>query len=166
MFLSGGAGVGKSFLFTAITEYPRRILRYPSHTLGNPSLLVTASTGKAANNVNGITLLSAFNLPVKSGLKSYDYQKPIHQTLHKLRNKYQYLEVLIIDEISIIGKETFKDLDIDLKNIKQNLLPFGGVSLLLAGDFLQIPPVNQKSLFMKPSKGSYKSFNGWLWENF
>ena len=44
----------------------------------------------------------------------------------------------------------------------QNLLPFGGVSLLLVGDFLQLPPVNQKSVFMKPRKRSYKSFNGWL----
>ena len=48
------------------------------------------------------------------------------------------------------------------------MLQFGGVSftLLLVGDFLQLPPVNQKSVFMKPSKGSYKSFNGWLWEKF
>ena len=53
-----------------------------------------------------------------------------------------------------------------MKNIKQNLLPFGGVFLLLVGDFLQLPPVNQKSVFMKPSKVSYKLFNGWLWEKF
>ena len=48
------------------------------------------------------------------------------------------------------------------------MLQFGGVSftLLLVGDFLQLPPVNQKSVFMKPSKGSYKSFNGWLREKF
>ena len=61
----------------------------------------------------------------------------------------------------MIGRETFKDLDIALKNIKQNLLLFGGASLLLVGDLLQLSPVNQKSVFMKPSKGSYKSFNGW-----
>ena len=56
----------------------------------------------------------------------------------------------------MIGRETFKDLDIALRNVKQNLLPFGGVSLVLVGDFLQLPLVNQKSMFMKPSKGSYK----------
>ena len=66
----------------------------------------------------------------------------------------------------MIVRETFENLDIALKKIKQNFLPFGGVSFLLVGDFLQLPPVNQKSLFMKPSKGSYKSFNGWLWEKF
>ena len=160
MFLSVGAGVGKSFLVTAITKYLKRILRYPRQSLANPSVLVTASTGKAASNVSGIPLHSAFNLPVKSGLKSCHYQKPSDKTLHKLRNRYQYLKVLIIDEISMIGRETFEDLDLALKNIRQNVLQLGGVSLLLVGDVLQYPPVNQKSVFMKPSKGSYKSFNG------
>ena len=70
IFLSGGAGVGKSFLVTAITECLRRVLRYTSQNLDNLSVLVTVSTGKAATNVNGIILHSAFNLPVKSGLKS------------------------------------------------------------------------------------------------
>ena len=82
------------------------------------------------------------------------------------RNKYQYLIFLIIDEISMIGRETFGHLDLVLKAIMQNSSPFGGVSLLVVGDFLQLPPVNQKGVFMKPSKGSYRSFNGWLWEKF
>ena len=60
-----------------------------------------------------------------------------------LRNKYQHLKVLIIDEISVIGRETFGHLDLVLKAIMQNLSPFGGVSLLVVGDFLQLPPGNQ-----------------------
>ena len=44
--------------------------------------------------------------------------------------------------------------------------PFGGVSLLVVGDFSHLPPVNQKGVFMKPSKGSYRSFNEWLREKF
>ena len=127
---------------------------------------MTAFTEKAATGINGITLHSAFHLPVKSGLKSHEYKKPSDETLHMLRNKYQYLKVLIIDEISMIGRETFGHLDLVLKAIMQNSSPFGGVSLLVVGDFLQFPPVNQKGMFMKPSKGSYRSFNGWLWEKF
>ena len=73
----------------------------------------------------------AFHLPVKSGLKSYEHKKPSDETLHMLRNKYQYLKVLIIDEISMIGRETFGHLDLVLKAIMQNSSPFGGVSLLL-----------------------------------
>ena len=48
----------------------------------------------------------------------------------------------------------------------QNSSPFGGVSLLVVVDFLQLPPVNQKGVFMRPSKGSYRSFSEWLWEKF
>ena len=61
----------------------------------------------------------------------------------------------------MIERETFEDLDLALKNIKQNLLQFRGVSFLLVGDFLELLPVNQKSVFMKPSKGSY-NFMNWL----
>ena len=43
---------------------------------------------------------------------------------------------------------------------------FAGVSMLVVGDFFELPPGNQKSLFTKPSKGSFRSFNGPLWETF
>ena len=128
---------------------------------------MTASTGKAATGISGITLHCAFYLPVKSGLNSYKYKKSSDETLDMLRNtKYQYLKVMIIDEISVIGRETFGHLDLVLKAIMQNSSPFGGVSLLVVGDFLQLPLVKQKGLFMKPCKGSYRSFSGWLWEKF
>ena len=71
-----------------------------------------ASTGKAATGLNDITLHSAFYLTVKSGLKSYEYKKPNDEILHMLRNKYQYLKVLIIGEISMIGRETFRHFDL------------------------------------------------------
>ena len=117
IFLSGGAGIRKSFLIKAITEYLKRVLRYPNQNLDQPSVLVTASAGKAATGINGITLHSAFHLPVKSGLESYEYKKPSDETLRMLRNKYQYLKVLIIDEISIIGRETFGHLHLALKAV-------------------------------------------------
>ena len=66
----------------------------------------------------------------------------------------------------MIGRETFRHLDLALKAIMQNALPFGGVSLLVVGDFLQLPPVSQKGVLMKVKKGSYSSFNGWIWEDF
>ena len=68
-------------MVTLITEYLIRILRYPSQNLDNPSVLATASTGEAATYVNGITLDSVFNLPVKSGLKFCGYQKPSDKEL-------------------------------------------------------------------------------------
>ena len=134
IFLSGGAGVGKSFLIKAITEYLKRVLRYPNQNLDQPSVLATESTGKAATGINGITLHSAFHHHVKSGFKSYEYRQPSNKTLHMLRNKYQYLKVLIIDEISVIGRETFVHLDLALKAVRQSLSPFSGVSLLVLGE--------------------------------
>ena len=116
---------------------------------------MTASTGKVAAGVHDFTLRSAFHLPVKSGMKSYKYKKPSDKTLI-MRNKYQYLKVLIIDEISMIGRETFGHLDVALKAIIQNLLPF----VTICYQFL--PPVNQKGVFMKSSNRSYSSFNEWL----
>ena len=61
-------------------------------------------------------------------------------------------------------RETFVHLDVALKAIRQNLLPFVGFSLLVVGDFLQLPHFNQKVVFIKPIKGSYWSFSRWLWE--
>ena len=91
-FKYGVAGVGKSFLIKAITEYLKWVLRCPNQNLDQPSVLVTVSTGKVATGTNGIILHSAFHLLVKSGLKSYEYKKPNDETLHILRNKYQYLK--------------------------------------------------------------------------
>ena len=105
---------------------------------------MTASTGKAATGINDITLHSAFHLPVKSGLKSYEYKKLSDETLHMFKNKYQYLKVLIIDEISVIGRETFGHLDLALKAVMQNSSPFSGVSLLVVGDFLQLHRLTKK----------------------
>ena len=87
IFLSGGAGVGKSFLKTAISEYLKIILRYPNQNLDQPSVLVTASTGKAASGDHVITLHYVFYLPFKSGLKSYGYKKRSDETLHMSRNR-------------------------------------------------------------------------------
>ena len=47
---------------------------------------MTASTGKVAKGINGVTWHSAFHLPVKSGLKPFEYKKPSDETLHMLRN--------------------------------------------------------------------------------
>ena len=70
------------------------------------------------------------------GLKYYGYNKPSDKTLHTLRKKYQDLKNLIIDEISVTGKEAFEHLDLALKGIMQNSLLFWGVSLIVIVDFI------------------------------
>ena len=165
VFLSGGAGVGKSFLINIITEYLRRMLRYPSQALDQQSVLVTASTGKAATNVNGTTLHSAFQLQIRISGRPFHYIKAGNERLHILRNKYRFLKVLIIDEISMVGNETFHHLDLRLQDIMDNKLPFGGISVLVVGDLLQLNPVKQQGVFMLPNKGTYEAFQGSVWRN-
>ena len=166
IFLSGGGGVGKSFLVHVITEYLKRVLKYPNQMISQPSVLVTASTGKAATCVNGTTLHSAFHLPIKNAYNQFGYVKPSDKTLHEMRNKYKYLKVLLIDEISMTGRDTFKYLDLTLQYIMQNSLQFGGVSLMVIGDLLQLPPVKQPGIFMNVRKGTYEAFHESLWKKF
>ena len=144
IFLNVGADLRKNFLIKSITEYLKRVLLYPNQNHDQPSVLVTASIRKIATYINGITLHSVFHLSVKSRLTSNEYKKPSDKIFHMFRDKYQSLKVLIIDEISMIGKETFGHSDLALKAIKENWSPFGGVSLLVVGHLLQRPLVNQK----------------------
>ena len=79
-------------IFLNVLRYPIiRNLRHPNQNLNQPSFLMTASTGKGATGISGVTLHFTFHLPVKSGLKFCDYKKPSDGTLHMLRNKYHYL---------------------------------------------------------------------------
>ena len=159
-YLGGGAGVGKSFLAKVIIEYLKRSLRYPGQTLDEPSVLVTASTGKAATGINGTTMHSAFHLPVKT----FTYRKPRDEVLHEMRNKYKYLKVLVTDEISMTGDDTFKHLNLALQLIKENSLPFGGISVMTIGDFLQLPPVKQNAIYVNAKEGTYEALSGSLWQ--
>ena len=68
MFLSGGAGIGKSFFVNLVTECLKKTLKYAGRNCDDhPSVVVTVSIGKAATNINGTTLHSAFSLPLREG---------------------------------------------------------------------------------------------------
>ena len=66
----------------------------------------------------------------------------------------------------MLGNQTFEHVDLSLQDIKATIKVFGDISLLLSGDLLQLPPVQQQQIFMKHKKGSYKAFQGSLWEEF
>lgn len=142
IFLSGGAGVGKTFLVNVIIEY--------QNSDEEPSIAITASTGKAACNINGTTVHSAFKLP-RHGPNQRPKEKFKGKELQDLQRKYKNLKVLIIDEISMVGKLTFRDLNKFLRQIKNSNQDFGGVSVLLVGDLFQLPPVKQSTIFQNPS---------------
>ena len=159
IFLSVDACVEKRFLVKTITEYLTKILKYHSQSLDQPSVLATSSTRKAATNVNGTTLHSAFHLLVKQGF----YVQPGAKVLHILRSRYAYLRILLIDELSMTRLDNFNRLNKALQVIKQNTLLFGGISLLVIGDFLQLPTLKELHIFAERKKGTYKALFGFLW---
>lgn len=134
VFITGPAGTGKSFL-----------LNYLKDEYKTKSLHITASTGIAAINVGGQTLhswagLGLGNLPINETLRNILSVKGTH-----LRKKLRSAKILAIDEISMISAEIFDMLNNLLKVIRQNERPFGGIQLILFGDFLQLPPVNREN---------------------
>ncbi|MDD2840607.1 MAG: PIF1 family ATP-dependent DNA helicase [Rickettsiales bacterium] len=134
VFITGPAGTGKSFL-----------LNYLKDEYKTKSLHITASTGIAAINVSGQTLhswagLGLGNLPLNETLRNILSTKGIH-----LRKKLRSAKMLAIDEISMISAEIFDMLNNLLKAVRQNNLPFGGLQLILFGDFLQLPPINKEN---------------------
>ena len=134
VFITGPAGTGKSYLLNYIKEEYKK-----------NSLHITASTGIAAINVGGQTLhswagLGLGNLPINEILRNILSVKGTH-----LRKKLRNAKMLAIDEISMISADIFDMLNNLLKVVRQNNAPFGGIQLILFGDFLQLPPVNKES---------------------
>ncbi|XP_070548914.1 uncharacterized protein [Ptychodera flava] len=146
MFLTGGAGTGKSHLIKAVYYEASRIL---ARILPNPddvSVLLTAPTGVAAFNINANTIHSTFSIAIDAQLP---YQPLGDEKINTLRSKLGSLHVLIIDEISMVDKKLLGYVHGRLRQIKQtgDQLPFGGVAVIGVGDFYQLPPVKGKALY-------------------
>ena len=142
-FVSGGAGVGKSMLIRCLYE---SLIRYFDKIPGaNPDMekvLLVAPTGKAAFNIGGLTLHSAFSLPVNqfSG-EMPDLNANVCNTL---RTRLIQLKLLIIDEVSMVGSKMLKQLNERLMQIMDSNQHFGGVSIICVGDFHQLKPVGDR----------------------
>ncbi|XP_002733238.1 uncharacterized protein LOC100378309, partial [Saccoglossus kowalevskii] len=148
MFLSGGAGTGKSHLIKAIYYEASRIL---AHTVPRPddiSVLLTAPTGVAAFNIDALTIHSTFAIAVDAKLP---YQPLGEEKINTIRSKLANLQILIIDEISMVDKRLLVYVHGRLRQIKQtgDYSPFGNVSVIAVGDFYQLAPVKGKALFVE-----------------
>ena len=132
MIINGEAGTGKSFLITALKN------------LLQDKCCITATTGKAAHNVNGITIHSLLKLPV-----SKQQAKALSgQSLIQLQDDLRVTEYIVIDEYSMLGQATMAWIDRRCREAtgKVNDI-FGGVSIILVGDPAQLPPVADKPLY-------------------
>ncbi|XP_065654913.1 ATP-dependent DNA helicase PIF1-like [Hydra vulgaris] len=133
-FLTGGAGCGKSYIVNQIAQ-SEQIYK---------TIHITASTGKAAYLINGVTI-HAF-AGIETGVKNVDYYK---RHMHPdIKKTWLETDVLIIDEISIINASTFDLLHSIACEIRQCYDKlFGGVQVIACGDFFQLPPVTGQFVF-------------------
>ncbi|XP_062590040.1 uncharacterized protein LOC134251654 [Saccostrea cucullata] len=142
-FLTGGAGAGKSVVIDAIFQTLHRILY--SKEGENPDdtrILLCAHTGKAAYNIKGTTIASAFHRKM--------YQTQQHMSadeLNSFRTKYRNLSVVIIDEISMVGNNMLSFINDRLQQLTGRKQDFGGISIIAVGDLYQLPPVGDKWIF-------------------
>lgn len=139
VFLTGAPGSGKTFILNKfISKAENDGLRVG----------VTATTGIAATHLKGLTIHSWAGIGIKDELTEEDKQRLNSAT--KIKNRYKNTDVLIIDEISML--QGFRlDMVNDLaKYIRKSELPFGGIQVILVGDFFQLPPISRTN--------SYKDF--------
>ncbi|KAK4699420.1 ATP-dependent DNA helicase PIF1, partial [Phenoliferia sp. Uapishka_3] len=145
--VDGTAGTGKSFVITAISTALREAaVRAPHDEEGKPQafILRLAPSGIAAYNIKGETIHSGLKIPVTKGK---DYLPLPAAQLAKLQTRFQHLRYIIVDEKSMVGQRLFGRLSLRLQEIKACKEPFGGLSVLLFGDFGQLPPVADLALF-------------------
>ncbi len=135
VFLTGSAGAGKTYLLNQYIEYLR--------DRGVP-LAITASTGIAATHLDGQTIHSWSGLGIKDVLTDADLQKIAKKK--PLRNRLEKVQVLVIDEISMLSGQTLSCIDQILRYFKTSFKPFGGIQVVFSGDFFQLPPVSKERL--------------------
>jgi hypothetical protein len=131
VFLTGKAGTGKTtFLHNLKGDLPKH-------------MIVTAPTGVAAINAGGVTLHSFFQLPfgpfVPGG--EAERQAVVHRLKREKRDIIRSLDLLVIDEISMVRCDLLDAVDFVLRRHRASDLPFGGVQLLMIGDLHQLAPV-------------------------
>lgn len=136
MILTGIGGTGKSYTIKELVEDAKKF---------TPNVYATASTGVAAVNISGTTVHRFFGM----GLAKGDTEKVINY-VRKNNNAVRRImtcEYLVIDEVSMISNVLFDKMDSICKFFRRNKLPFGGIHLMVSGDFLQLAPVEDDWCF-------------------
>jgi len=132
LFLTGNAGTGKSFC-------GREAIKSK-----NGNIAVTAASGSAAALLGGQTLHNLLGIKPAVGVSPAEVTKLVHGDAKESMRK---LDLLVIDEVSMVGAELFEQANAILQDARDCADPFGGVQLLLVGDFLQLKPINDAWAF-------------------
>ncbi len=144
IFLTGSAGSGKTFVLNQYIDYLR------SHEV---DVGVTASTGIAATHMNGVTIHSWSGLGIRDSLSDVDIDSL--EEKQYLWKRFNNAKVLIIDEVSMLHHFRLDLVERVCRAFKRNNLPFGGLQVILCGDFFQLPPVQRRG--EEPAHFVYRS---------
>jgi ATP-dependent exoDNAse (exonuclease V) alpha subunit len=131
VLLTGPAGSGKTFLLNKYIAYLKK------KQIG---VAVTASTGIAATHISGRTIHSWAGIGIKDELSARDIQALTKRAY--LKKQFNSTEVLVIDEISMLHAHRLDLIDRVCQAFKKNFLPFGGIQVVMSGDFFQLPPIS------------------------
>ena len=157
-FLPGGASVGKSVVIRALYQSLYRMLNLrEGENLDDIRVLLCAYMGTTAFNIGGHTICSAFNKKIYQ-----TDQRMSADQLNTFRIKYKHLKVVIIDEISMVGKMTFNFIDTRLQQLTGIRAPFGGLRVIAVCDFYQLKPVGDRLVFLDLIEGAEaRAPNSW-----
>ncbi|WP_201571316.1 AAA family ATPase [Psychrobacter nivimaris] len=133
VFLTGSAGSGKTYTLNQYIDY-LRARRVP--------VAVTASTGIAATHMNGTTIHSWSGIGIKDELSDRDLTNLSRKQF--LADRLKDTAVLVIDEISMLHAKQLNLVSQVLKHVRKNNKAFGGIQVVVAGDFFQLPPIGSK----------------------
>lgn len=133
VFLTGEPGSGKTYVVNQYIRYLREM---------KVSVAVTASTGIAATHLGGVTLHSWSGMGIKKRLTLQEIDRiATNQAVHR---RIQKAKVLIIDEVSMLDGWMLEGVDAIAREVRQTDDPFGGLQVVLVGDFFQLPPVTKE----------------------
>lgn len=138
VFLTGEPGAGKTHTVNTLVNYLRACDILPA---------ITASTGIAATHIGGMTIHSWSGIGIRTKLDKYGLDKIISSEY--VSKRVRKTRVLIIDEISMLSANMLDMVDMVCREIKQNSEPFGGMQVILVGDFFQLPPIIKKDFIEK-----------------
>lgn len=140
IFLTGSAGNGKSYLLKSLkTLFPDKCI------------VLTATTGVAAFNLTGCTINSLLGL----GIGEYSIEKIIKKMFPEKRKFIKNIDILVIDEISMMNSVLLEQINNLLKQITMRNIFMGGIQIIVSGDFFQLPTIKGNLVFENK-----------LWKNF
>mmetsp|Transcript_16862 Transcript_16862/g.20695 ORF Transcript_16862/g.20695 Transcript_16862/m.20695 type:complete len:503 (+) Transcript_16862:113-1621(+) len=147
VILTGAAGAGKTYV---LNQYLRYLYAH------NVSCAVTASTGIAATHLNGQTVHSWSGLGTHATLTK-DQLETIC-SIKRVKQNVKKAKVLVIDEISMLDAERLDSSNMIVQKIREDWRPFGGLQVVLCGDFFQLPPVT------RADEVAHFAFEGSAWK--